>query len=194
MKKVLIIAMLMFMIVLGACTGITGSDGITTKDNELSKVIETPDGAISLTVPENWIKNYSRTEEELNDLDIVLSYTDNDITFVEVYFYSNADYDYTLNDSLDYNLGYFGDSLIGDYEEMRLDGMDVIFFENSMKDISVDGQELNYHGFYYMINTPDGIAEIDVYYVQEVLESKIIKPSKEQLLFLQDIAESFEIN
>ena len=60
-----------------------------------------------------------------------------------------------LDDALDYNLEYFGEGLIGDYEEMRLDGMDAIFFETSMKDIGIDGQEYNYHGYYYMIETPE---------------------------------------
>ncbi len=194
MKKALIIGLLIFVLLLGACTGLTGSDGTAAKDNELSKTVETPDGAFSLTLPENWTNNSLRTEAEMNDLDMVLSYTDQDITYVDLYFFDSDEYDYSLDDALDYNLEYFGEGLIGDYEEMRLDGMDAIFFETSMKDIGIDGQEYNYHGYYYMIEAPDGIAEIDVYYVQEILESKIIKPSQEQLLFLQDIAESFEVN
>ena len=194
MKKVLIIGLLIFVLILGACTGITGSDGATAKDNELSKTVETPDGAFSLDLPEDWSANSLRSASEMNELDMVLSYSDGDITYVDLYFFDSAEYDYTLDDALDYNLEYFGESLIGDYEEMRLDGMDAIFFETSMKDIGIDGEEYNYHGYYYMIETPNGIAEIDVYYVQQVLESKIIKPSDEQLLFLQDIAESFEVN
>jgi hypothetical protein len=194
MKKALIIGLLIFVLILGACTGITGNDGTTAKDTELSQTVDTPDGAFSLTLPEGWSANSLRTASEMDDLDMVLSYSDGDITYVDLYFFDSTEYDYTLDDALDYNLEYFGDNLIGDYEEMRLDGMDAIFFETSMKDIGIDGEEYNYHGYYYMIETPSGIAEIDVYYVQQVLESKIIKPSDDQLLFLQDIAESFEVN
>ncbi len=156
--------------------------------------MQTSDGNFSITVPDSWVKNYSFTEEEMAEASKVLSYTDNDIAFVDVFFYSSEYFDYTLNDSLGYSLDYFGESIIGEFEEMRLNGMDVFVFENSMVDISVDDDEFNYHGYFYMINTPYGVVEIDIYYVQEVLESKIIKPSEEQLLFLQEIAESFDVN
>lgn len=193
MKKILIAGLLILMLMLGACTGITGSDGLTADDTELTNTIETPDGGFSITVPDSWTKNYDMSEEEMQEISKVLAYTDNDITFVDVFFYNSEEYDYTLNDSLKFNLDYFGDNILGEYEEMTLDGMDVFVFENSMVDTSVDDIELNYHGYLYMINTPKGVVEIDIYYVQEVLESKIIKPSESQLKLLQEIAESFEV-
>ena len=39
-----------------------------------------------------------------------------------------------------------------------------------------------------------GVVDIDIYYVQEVIGSKIFKPSQEQLLFLQEVAESLRAN
>lgn len=193
MKKLLIAGLLILMLMLGACTGITGSDGLTADDTELTKTVETPDGKFSIAIPDSWTKNYDLTEEEMQEISKVLAYTDNDITFVDVFFYNREEYDYSLNDSLKFNLDYFGDNIIGEYEEMTLDGMDVFVFENSMVDTSVEETEFNYHGYLYMINTPYGVVEIDIYYVQEVLESKIIKPSEAQLTLLQEIAESLEV-
>lgn len=194
MKRIIIAGLLVIVVLFGACTGIPGTDGVAAKDNELTKTVETTEGNFSITVPDSWLKNYSSTDEEMEEVSKVLSYTDNDITFVDVFFYSTEYFDYTLNDSLNYSLEYFGDSIIGEYEEMSLDGMDVLVFETSMVDLSVDDDKYNYHGYFYMINTPYGVVEIDIYYVQEILESKIVKPSEEQLLFLQEIAESFEVN
>lgn len=193
MKKILVAGFLIMVLLLGACTGITGSDGLTADDTELTKTVETLDGKFTITVPDSWTKNYDMTEEEMMDISKVLSCTDNDITFVDIFFYNSDEYDYTLNDSLKYNLDYFGDNIIGKYEEMTLDGMDLFVFENSMVDTSVEDIEFNYHGYLYMINTPYGVVEIDIYYVQEIFESKIIKPSESQLTLLQEIAESFEV-
>ena len=72
--------------------------------------------------------------------------------------------------------------------------MDAFTLEYSMKDLSIDDEQLNYHGFEYIIDTPYGVIDIDMYYSQMVLESKIFKPSDEILSTLQEIAESFTVN
>lgn len=193
MKKLLIAGLLILILMLGACTGVTGSGGLTEDDAELTKTVESLEGNFSLDIPDSWVKDYSYTEEELIESNTVLCYTDNDTAFVSMVFFDNILYDYPLNTSLKYNLDYFKDYIIGEYEEMSLDGMDVFVFEYSMVDLSIDDSEFNYHGYFYMINTPKGVVEIDIYYVQEVFESKIVKPSEAELALLQEIAESFEV-
>lgn len=188
MKKILIAGLLILILMLGACSGLTGSNEATEDDVEQTKTVETINGEFSITVPDSWIKDYGMTEEEMLENFKVLAYTDNDMTFIDMFLY-----EYSLNDSLKLTLDYYGDNLIGEYEETTIDGMDGFVFEYSMIDKSIDEYEFNYHGYFYMINTPYGVAEIDIYYVQEVFESKIIKPSDEQLKLLRDIAESFKV-
>lgn len=188
MKKILIAGLLILILMLGACSVLTGSNEATEDDVEQTKTVETINGEFSITVPDSWIKDYGMTEEEMLENFKVLAYTDNDTSFIDMFLY-----EYSLNDSLKLTLDYYSDNLIGEYEETTIDGMDGFVFEYSMVDKSIDEYEFNYHGYFYMINTPYGVAEIDIYYVQEVFESKIIKPSDEQLKLLREIAESFKV-
>ena len=95
MKKIIIAGLLVLVVLFGACTGIPGTDGIAAKDNELNKTVVTAEGNFSIMVPDGWVKNYSATEEEMEEASKVLSYTDNDIAFVDVFFYSTEYFDYT---------------------------------------------------------------------------------------------------
>ena len=193
MRKVIFAITILLVFLLCACSSIPGADSYEDIDEQQFKTVKASDDRLSISVPDNWTKDYTFTDEEMKQDDVVLTMTDNNITYVTIYFFDNEFYEYPLNAVLTDNLNHFGDSVIGDYEEMKLNGMDVFILQYSIVDVGIDGYEYNYYGYDYMINTPYGVVDIDIYYVQEVIESKIFKPSEEQLLLLQEIAESLEV-
>ena len=194
MRKTIFVFAILLVFVLCACNAIPGTDSYENIDEQQFKTVKTSDDRLSISVPESWTKDYTFTEEEMKQDGVILTMTDNNITYVTVYFFDNVDYDYPLNAVLTDNLSHFADSVIGGYEEMKLNGMDVFIIKYSMVDVGIDGYEYNYYGYDYMINTPYGVVDIDIYYVQEVIGSKIFKPSQAQLLFLQEVAESLRAN
>ncbi len=194
MKKVIILCLIAFVAMFGACDALGQTNDAASEPVELSKDEQMLDGEFTISMPDNWMKEFSHTDEEMLEQDMILSMTDNDRTFMQVYFYDNEYYDYPLNLAMQDNLDYYGENIIGEYQETTVDDMDSFTFEYSMIELSIDNIKLNYHGYEYLINTPRGVIDIDIFISQEIFESKIIKPTEQQLELLRRIAQSFVVN
>lgn len=121
-----------------------------------------------------------------------LTYTDNESSYLNVVYYDegcNYPLDILLKDSLDY----FGDNVLGECKQTTLNGMDVLIIRYSMVDTSVDEKEFNYYGYNYLLSIPYGVVDLDIYYSEEIIETKIVKPTKVDLELLQEIAQSFQV-
>lgn len=194
MKKSVLLVLIAIVMLLGACGAFSDIDGTSDEPVALSKEIELSDGAFSISFPESWMRDYTVSEAEMIESGVILYYTDNQNSFANIYFLDKEVYTYPLNLAVQDSLDYYGDNIIGEYQEITLNNMDAFLIEYSMIDKSIDNVDFNYHGFEYLVDTPYGIIDIDVYYSQEVLESKIFKPSKQALELLQEIAESFKVH
>lgn len=194
MKKIIITGLLLFILLLSACATTTSSDGITIQSTELTNIVETPDGKFNITLPDNWIYDKDYTEEFKLETDMVLCYKDNDNAFVNIYFFDNLLYEYPIDTALEDLLFYYEDDLVGDYEKTTLNHMNAYVLHHSNIETSNDNEtEFNYNGYSYLIDTPYGVVEVDVYFAQEVSQNVIVDPTEEQLEFLHKIAQSFKV-
>ncbi len=182
MKKGLIIvaAVLMLAATLAAC----GSAEV-----ELSNKLETSDRHFAFSVPEDWDYYDGQQEEAL-----VLQMTNGDGAFSKVYFYDNTVYDYPYDVCLEDITKYYGDNIIGDVEDGQVGGLDASRFEYNMVDFDENNEEADYHGYEYVIDTPYGTMEVDIFYSQDKTMGKIFKPSDTELDLLRSIVQSLEVS
>lgn len=164
--------------------------GSAVKEVELSLDINTNDGNFTISTPDNWLIY----DMDVDDEDLVLAAWNNDTAYAQLYFFSYDVYDISIEGSLEDMKNYYGDNIIGDIEEKTVNDMPVYCFQYSMIDESEDGEDMNYHGYEYLVNTPKGVVEIDINYAQYIIEGKLFDPSDEELKLLQSIAESLSVN
>lgn len=155
---------------------------------ELSNTIDATDGSVSIDTPDDW--SY---QGEDPDNYVVLSITDNATAFANIAYYPVSEgYDMTYVG--DFVAEYYGDNIIGDIEDTKVNDCDAVYFAYSMVDLGEDGSEYNYQGYEYVIDCGDGIIEVDIFYSQSVIEGKLFSPSKGELELLRRIAETAEVN
>jgi len=145
-------------------------------------------GDFSLNAPDTW-GYYDAVAQE----DMVLASYNYDTAYASVFFYSSEYYPISLAEATDITKRLYGDNIIDDVRDLKVNGMDAKAFQYSMVDLSELGEEYNYHGLEYLIQTPLGIVEIDINYAQGKLEGKIFDPSKDDLELLARIAESLKV-
>lgn len=185
MKKnwLLVPLALLLAAMLGAC-------GVTS-EVDLSNTIDAPDGSVSIDTPSDWSEDTTQTLEGY----LVLSIYDGNGAFAHVFFYPDDGSGDTAEDYANLLIeNYYTDNIIGEVQETKLGENDAYYFEYSMVDQGVDDNNYNYHGYEYVVSFGADIVEIDINYSQETLESKIFKPSEDQLELLRRIAETVRIN
>lgn len=184
MKKIWLLGAVVLLLIATLCA--CGSGDTEVKP---SQEIASSDGNFSVSVPEDWY-TYDATEEE----DLILSIWNYNAGYAKIYFLSNEYYDYPIASWVTDMKEYYGEYMIGDVEEKTIDGLDAYSFQYSMVDISETGDEYNYHGYEYWIDTPLGVVNVDINYAQTKLEDKVSDPSESDLMLLTRIAESFKVN
>ena len=77
MRKIIFAVLTIVIVMLGAC----GAFGSADEPAELSRDFITSDGNFSITVPDNWMKDYSFTQAQMDENNVVLTLTDNEKYF-----------------------------------------------------------------------------------------------------------------
>lgn len=155
---------------------------------ELSDTLETSDGNFAFSVPPGWDYYDGQPEETL-----VLHMTNGEGIFAMVYFYDNTVYDYPADVCLEDVSAYYKDNIIGEVEDGQVSDMEASRFEYNMVDLDEEGNEADYHGYEYVIDTPYGVMNVDIFYSQDKTLGKIFQPSDAQLALLRDIVQSLEV-
>lgn len=145
-----------------------------------------PDNSVQIDAPEDWTEDETATLEEY----LVLSIGNGFGAFAQVFYYPDDGSGDTAQDFSASLQEYYGENLIGEPQETELAGNDAIYFEYSMVDTGVDGEQYNYHGYEYVIAFGADVVEVDIFYSQTTLEGKLFSPSDEQLQLLRSIAET----
>lgn len=175
-----------FPLMLSAC----GSEKEAAQDTKITKTITAPDGRVTIDVPENWSEDTSVTPESY----LVLAIKNGDGAFSQIFYYPKDNSEYKIQDYTDMTAeDYYGENVIGEVQETRLNEHDLRFFEYSMVDKGVDGNEYNYHGYEYFIDFNGDVVEVDIFYSQDKLEGKLFTLSDEQLALLRSIAETIRV-
>ena len=156
---------------------------------ELNKTLDTSDGIFTFSVPDSW-DYYSGLQEE----GLVIQMTNGEGVFGKVFFYDSTVYDYPYDICLEDITNYYGGSIIGDVEDGQVGGMDASRFEYNMVDLDENGDEADFHGYEYVIDTPYGVMNVDIFYSQDKQLGKIFKPSDAQLELLRSVVQSIQVN
>ena len=159
--------------------------------DELTKTLETTDGNFTFSVPESW--DYYEGPEQGQE-GLVLQMTNENGASAAVFFYDNTQYDYSVDLCLDDLTNYYGDNIIGEVQDGQVGDMDAHRFEYNMVDLDEEGNEADFHGYEYIIDTPYGAMDVDIYYSQDKVMGKIFKPSESQLSLLRSIVQSMVVN
>lgn len=185
LKKTLLSLAALMLALLYACGGGDESGG-----TDKSKTITTSDGSVSIDVPEGWSEDTTISPENYH----VLAVGDGAGAFAQVFYYPDDGSGYIAKDYADMTAEeYYGENVIGEVQETQLDDHEAHYFEYSMVDEGVDGNEYNYHGYEYFIGFGRDVVEVDIFYSQGKLEGKLFTPSDEQLALLRNIAETVRV-
>lgn len=149
-----------------------------------AKDIETTDGAFVLHTPGNWAPFEAEPQDYL-----ILSISDDNMGHADIFYYSYDIGDITIDDFLSQNKDYYSGKIVGDVQSLE-QPFPGYFFEYSMVDKGSDDKDYNFHGYEYLYDAAGGILEIDIYYSQTQLDSKLFKITDKELGVLRDIAAS----
>ena len=184
-KAALLVIAAIIPLVLCACGGAEKAE-----DTKISKTITASDGSVSIDVPDSWTEDTTVVAESY----LVLAIGDGNGAFSQIFYYPDDESGYTIQDYSDMTAkDYYGENVIGEVQETKMGERDVRFFEYSMVDEGVDGNEYNYHGYEYFIDFSGDVVEVDIFYSQGKLEGKLFTPSAEQLSLLRSIAETVRV-
>ena len=179
MKKIgLFIIILSVLMTASAC-------GASDTQVSLDNTITTPDGSFTITTPDDWAVYDDASEDYF-----LMTISDNNTASANIFFFSNEGDDYTAKDYAEEMTYYYDGNIIDETKEIEADNADGYVFEYSMVDIGDDGEDYNFYGYEFFFDMPSGVVEIDIYYSQSKIESKLFKPSDSQLALLTEIAKS----
>lgn len=183
-RRLLSIAMIAVWIV-----ALCGCENPKETDVPLGKTVLAVDGTVAFRVPDNWEADFSRNTDAF-----VLTITDNVSAYAHVYYYA-CDEDYaTLDDFLTEFLYQFGDDIVGGVTDIEINGMRAKKFEYFYDDYNEHFEEARFCGFLYLIDAPDGVINVDVYYTQiEPFPDETMRCTPDEKRLLQSIAESLTI-
>ena len=182
-KRILGAVCILLILVLCACKA-------DVAEAVLSKTVELTGTNASISMPNDW----DTSEKVYDDEFWVTGISNADTGFADVFFTDFSFYDYSAKLAIEDLESYYGDNIIGSTEKLKINDMTAYRFEYSMVDTGDDGDEYNFHGYEYTIDTPGGVLEVDIYYSQAKLTAKIFNPSESQLTLLGRIAESVEVS
>lgn len=181
-KRLIIIS---FVLVMAALFCACGSVADAPLDNSVNA--ELTDGStITFSTPKGWENDELYTDWQ----GCILAMKNDDGLFMDVYNYGDDETDYAAY--VDSRTGYYEESVIGDVETISLDDYDVTKLGYSTIDNTVLQSEGFFYGFEYIIDAPDGVVNVDVYRSFDYPDENQ-KPSDDELVLLQRIAESMTI-
>jgi hypothetical protein len=183
MIRKLVVTFLVLVVTAALCA--CGSVADAPLDNPVSA--ELTDGStISFSTPKGWANDDLYT----NWQGCILALKNDDGLFMDVYNYGEQDTSYAA--FVDSRTEYYGESVIGDVETLELGDFEVTKLNYSTVDSTVLQSEGFFYGFEYIIDAPDGVVNVDVYRSYDYPDTKQ-KPSDDELVLLQRIAESMTI-
>ncbi len=184
MKKQTLIYVVLFVAVCAAVYFIEDS-GDKASSATLDQTITSSDGMLSLSVPRNWYND----EELAKEQGRLLSLNNYATLWVDVYRYEED----TLDDYTNYLKDFYGDNIVGDVKRISIDGANAAMLEYRFIGTTTDNMEALYHGYEYIVETPDGIVELDAYRTYDDAGTNEA-PTDIERLILKRIAESLNIS
>jgi hypothetical protein len=162
-----------------------GSVADAPLDNSVSA--ELTDGStITFSTPKGWANDELYTDWQ----GCILALKNDSGLFLDVFNFGEDETEYSAY--VDSRTGYYEDSVIGDVETIKLGDLEVTKLGYSTIDNTVLQSEGFFYGFEYIIDAPDGVVNVDVYRSYDYLDENQ-KPSDDELVLLQRIAESMTI-